>query len=159
MESFDLKQWLDDHVVPIRGNLNIIAFFWRGTPPDEVLVFLSADPAEDSDELPASWPEEAKRLIDSGFRFDCLREPKTVRIGNDGTVLFGGDGAPLVSQERVASVRLMRRENDGRSLILNIVHKNQSALTATKEVEYFFSLFDTDPFSVLERYGTRFGEA
>lgn len=163
MADFNLKKWLDDRVVPLLvRELRIYSFFWNGSPPKDVCVFLVAGPSEKEPEQPldkSAWPEATHELIQRGFRFDALREPQVVHQNDQKFALFGGDGAPLINEDRVASARLLRREDDGINLILNVVCRYASATDAAQAVKQFFALFGKDPFTVLEEFGTRFGAA
>lgn len=159
MARFQRKQWLDDHVVPLLSGepkLEIHHPFWNGEPPEEVLILLKPLDADDE----SAWPRACHRLIkENNFRFDLLREQQQVPMGNVVFILFGGDGAPLFNDEGFASIRLLRKEEDRTSLILQVGYKYVDVPTASAGVKQFFELFDTDPVSVCQRYASVFGQA
>ena len=146
---FDMKAWLDTHVVPLLQGLKIYHPFWNGIPPKEVLVILLAQ---------QDWPAQVKRLLDAGFRFDFLREQQVIALETGTFTAFGGDGAPLFNQEGTASVRLFKRV-DGVGLILQVgcsYGKTDLAAAATKD---FYALFDESPLTVCKTFGVAFGDA
>lgn len=150
MASFEMKEWLDQHVVPLKNKSplsRIHSFIWNGSPPKEILVWLlcgdqhfvptsracgkSTELAEraikqpEQPEKPAfkphDWPDLLRRLLDKDeFRFDYLREQQMVAIGDGLVPVFGGDGAPLFSKDGMASARLFRKMEDGICLILQL---------------------------------------
>lgn len=158
--TFDMKGWLDGHVVPLtqlQPESKIYSFIWNGNPPKEILVWLLAND---------SWPELGKRLIlEDGFRFDYLREQQMVQIENGMVPVFGGDGAPLFSEDGMASMRLFRKEDDETLLILQLGYKypaqpgRKPSLVASDGVKAFFELFDESPLTVCSKYGAVFGQA
>jgi hypothetical protein len=67
MADFDLKKWLDEHVVPLTNKeprLRIYSFIWNGNPPKEVLVWLLAgcEPIAQPPE-PAGVPDEVDAQV------------------------------------------------------------------------------------------------
>lgn len=149
MTAFDMKAWLDQHVVPLLEGLKIYHPFWNGVPPKEVLVILLAQ---------QDWPQQVKRLLDAGFRFDFLREQQLIAMEGGTFHAFGGDGAPLFNQDGTASVRLFKRV-EGIGLILQVgcqYGRADRAAAATKE---FYGLFEESPLTVCQTFGVAFGDA
>jgi hypothetical protein len=149
MSDFKMKEWLDQHVVPLLAGtppLRIYHPFWNGMPPKDVLVVLMAGDASENhctqchqpkggptpgcDEGctygdnpfdPTAWPTAVKRILDTKtFRFDFTREQ--IAISHEGGLFnaFGGDGAPLFSPDGMASCRLFGKMSDGIGLIAQI---------------------------------------
>lgn len=166
LRAFDRKSWLDTHVVPLLHQeppASIYTVFWNGAPPTEVLVFLLADtqvPASAPDTPPADpWPRLVKRLLESGFRFDYLREIQLVQLEGKQVPLFGGDGAPLFDKSGAASARLFKKLEDGTNLILHIGHIYPTGLDAAVAVKSFFGLWDANPVDVCAQFSAPFGQA
>jgi hypothetical protein len=172
MSSFDMKRWLDTNVVPLTQRSpqsRIYSFIWNGNPPKEILVWLLAgdEPVDDVPFNPHAWPELVKRLIvEDDFRFDYLREQQMVQLENGLVPVFGGDGAPLISKEGMASARLFRKMDDGIALILQVgcqyppEGEMSAGQHASAAVKTFFGLFeDENPLTVCSKYGALFGQA
>ena len=162
MADFDMKNWLDQHVVPLLKEtaLEIYHPFWNGIPPKEVLVILLSQPD------PASaWPTAVKKLLDGGFRFDFLREQQAIAMESGLFKAFGGDGAPLFNAEGTASVRLFKKvggeEDSGRwvNLILQVGCKYPEGTDAALATKAFYALFEESPLVVCQTYGATFGQA
>lgn len=168
MPGFDKKRWLDDHVLPslqpdpTHPSLSLYAVFWNGHPPKDVLVFATAPPATTEPFDPLAWPSAVKRLLESGFVFDFTREQQMVK-DPDGSArliaLFGGDGAPLFDKSGACSVRLFRKIEDGRNLILQIGCRYADGLDAAVAVKAFFALFDQNAMTVCQTFAAPFGQA
>ena len=183
MASFDKKKWLDDHVASIHPQIEMYAFFWNGDPPKEVLVYCKAkrEPidrekaaeagaeaeaeaaedtgAETSEGEVATWPDLVHILIEKGFRFDATRDVQVVEVDGSKHVLFGGDGCPMFNKEGMVTVRLLRKEEDGTNLIIELGHQYEVGTGAMDAVKQLFSSFDCDPLEVPRKYGTAFGAA
>ena len=155
-DSFSMKAWLDSHVIPLLKDtgLKIYHPFWNGVPPKEVLVILIAEP-----EPPDAWPKAAKKLLEDGFRFDFLREQQVIALEGGIFKAFGGDGAPLFNAEGTASVRLFRKADDGKGLILQIGCRYADGVSAAAATKAFYALFDESPLTVCQTYGATFGQA
>lgn len=180
MAAFDLKGWLDSHVVPLTRReppLKIYSFIWNGDPPNEVLVWLHTGQDEngtvrvehdvDGKELPVreafdptAWPRAVKHLLEAeGFRFDFLREQTMVALPGGNITIFGGDGAPLYNAQGMASARLFRKEDDGVSLILQVGCQYPSGEDAAAATKSFYQSFEESPLEVCKKHGTTFGQA
>jgi hypothetical protein len=155
MADFDMKTWLDEHVVPLLSDtgLKIYHPFWNGVPPKEVLVILLSDPSPQS-----AWPKAAKHLIEAGFRFDFLREQQAIALEGGIFTAFGGDGAPLFNEEGTASVRLFKRVG-AVNLILQVGCRYSDGIVAAAATKAFYGLFEESPLSVCQTYGATFGQA
>lgn len=156
MADFDMKAWLDQHVVPLLVDtaLKIYHPFWNGMPPKEVLVVLLADPTPED-----AWPTATKKLLEVGFRFDFLREQQLIALEGGTFKAFGGDGAPLFNNEGTASARLFRKEDDGTNLILQIGCKYPDGASSALATKAFYAQFEESPLSVCKTYGATFGQA
>jgi hypothetical protein len=177
MAAFDLKRWLDDHVVPLTKRaipLNIYSFIWNGDPPKEMLVWVHAgtSPASasaegeasfsesDVDFDPHAWPRAVKQLIEEdNFRFDFLREQIMVALPEGTISVFGGDGAPLFNKHGMASARLFRKEEDGVGLILQVGCQYPSGEEAAAATKSFYGQFEESPLELCQKFGTVFGQA
>jgi|SRR5690606_1698569 len=166
--SFDQKAWLDANVVNagVLGEgqrLQLYSVLWNGSPPKEVLVFLRAGkPVEGEEGALAgdeTWALHVKRLLEAGFRFDFLREAVAVRVGNQIVPIFGGDGAPIFSKNGMVSVRLIRKCDDGRLLILQIGAKFSDGIEAAAAVKAFFGQFGENALQICHTYAAPFGLA
>lgn len=149
------KEWLDKNVVPLlKGTaLSIYSFLWNGSPPSEYLVWLN------SPEKSPLWGRDTKKLIvEDGFRFDYVREPQAVALDGGKITIFGGDGTPFIDEKGMVSVRLFKKMEDGKNLILQV-----SCLLAPAEsgatIRGFYELFDMNPVEVTSTYGTQWGQA
>lgn len=107
---------------------------------------------------PAAWPVAIKRLLDAGLRFDFTREPQTVPHDGGLIVIFGGDGAPLIGEAGMVSVRLWIKVGTV-GLILQVGCKYSGALDAAAAVKAFFGLFDDQPVQVVAKFAAQFGAA
>jgi len=156
MTDFDMKTWLDTHVVPLLAphGLSLYHPFWNGVPPKEVLVILLAQP-----EPASSWPAAIKALLEQGFRFDFLREQQLIPMDSGMFPAFGGDGAPLFNPQGTASVRLFHKREDGVNLILQVGCRYASGEEAAAATKAFYALFEESPLSVCQTYGATFGQA
>lgn len=138
--AFELKPWLDQHVIPLLAGPPPAIFhaeLHQGASPGgptAIMVFLRA--AE-----PSEWPALAKRLLESGFAFDYLREHAVVRVGEQLATVFGGDGTPFFNKEGMAMVRLFKKVDD-RVLLLDVGGKYENVNAAKDGVKAFFALFD-----------------
>lgn len=177
--NFDMKKWLDTHVVPLtqqHAPSHIHSFVWNGAPPKEILVWLLAGkPTEASgieEEVPFNpddWPTLVHGLIEKdGFRFDHLREATRVPVMGQLVPIFGSDGAPLLSRDGMASVRLAKRQDDGINLILQVgshypgdpEHDIEPAAAAAQGIKALFAKFDgVEPLEVCRKFGAVFGAA
>jgi hypothetical protein len=156
---FNLKAWLDQHVVPLLAPELLLHSVLTNLPPgapgpQAVLVWLLA-------REPAGWAPALKRVLERpGFSFDFLRAPQ--RAGADlqhAVTLFGGDGAPFFNQSGAAMARLYRRCDD-LDLIVEIGHRFPSVQAAAAAVKSFFALFEgVNAFDVIERHKPPFGLA
>jgi hypothetical protein len=158
-EAFDLKRWIDAHVLPILEpdpRLQLHSVLQNRPPgalaPVAVAVWtLSA--------APDGWAPAVKRVLElPGFSFDFLRAPQLVTgPGQEPITLFGGDGAPFFNRSGGAMARLFRRCGDI-DLILEIGHRFPSAEAAAAAVKSFFHQFaDENPFDVIKRNQPPFG--
>lgn len=182
MAAFDLKSWLDAHVVPLTKHtipLHIYSFIWNGSPPNEVLVWMHTGPSLDYEEAeledlkhrdqtghapppfdPGAWPKAIRMLLEEEkFRFDFLREQTLVNLPGGTVTIFGGDGAPLYNAQGMASARLFRKEDDGVSLILQVGCQYPSGEEAAAATKGFYQSFDESPLEVCQKFGTTFGQA
>lgn len=158
--SFDIKNFIDREVVQsgVLGSadganaLTIHSLLWNGNPPKEVLVFLVA-----GDAVP--WGHHVKRLLESGWRFDFLRDLAVVVLEGKRVAIFGGDGAPYFDPSGQSSVRLWRKCDDGRQLILQVGAKWPSGTDAAAAVKAFFGLFESGPLEMVAKYAAPFGSA
>jgi len=166
MSDFDMKKWLDSHVVPLLNqepNLRIHHPFWNGMPPRDVLVIAMAGELEENSDQefdPSAWPRAIQRLLQTdGFRFDFTREQ--IAISHEGGIFnaFGGDGAPLFNPEGLASARLFRKEDDGIGLILQVACRYPNGTDAAAATKTFYGLFEENPLEVCQKYGAVFGQA
>jgi len=155
--SFDIKKWLDQHVVPLLAGepqALIHSELHRGDPPEEVLVFLQA-------KEPGTWPLLAKRILEtSGFSFDYLREQAMVRVGDSIVNIFGGDGAPFFNKNGMALARFYKAIPEGDrhiGLILDVGGKYETPGLAADAVKHFFSLFEISPLQVCADHRPTFG--
>jgi hypothetical protein len=157
-----MKEWLDKHVVPFLSappphpTLTIHSFIWRGSPPEEVLVWLLADPAS-----PTDWQIAVRRLLEkNGFSFDYTREGTAVNLNGTLVSIFGGDGAPFFNKAGTAMCRLFRRERDGTNLILDVGCRYGNVMAAKEAVKGFFGQFDGEnPVELCARFAPKFGAA
>lgn len=167
--AFNLKQWLDDHVVPVakadpKIPLTIHASMHNGSPPKEILVFLLAG-HEDPEFDETHWPQAVKRLLEAGFKFDFTREVQLIPINGAMVPIFGGDGTPLISPTGMASVRLFRKFEDGVGLVLQVgcqykpAGDHSAGHRAAAGVKTFFALFEKDPVTVCQTFSAPFGQA
>jgi hypothetical protein len=168
MPTFDKKEWLDKHVVPLLEGtppLTIYHPFWNGIPPKDVLIVLMAGGDADNWE-PTAWPAAIKRLLDDHkFRFDFMRDHQAITFDGGVFNAFGGDGSPVYDQTGLARCRLFRKAEDGIPLIVEVSCKykpteeldaGKHAAAATKA---FYGLFDCNPLEVCQKYGAIFGQA
>lgn len=167
MATFDMKKWLDSHVVPLLNDeLKIYSFIWRGDPPNEILVWLLAGPTREQqkEQEPLDhtiWPRAIQRLVQNeSFRFDFTREQQAVKTA-DGAVItiFGGDGAPLYNQEGSAAARLFRKEDDGVNLILQLGCFYPDGKDAAAATKGFYEAMGGNPLELVERFGAVWGQA
>jgi hypothetical protein len=151
-----MKGWLDEYVVPLLKDtgLKIYHPFWNGMPPKEVLVVLLSEPSPSD-----AWPTAIKKLLGGGFRFDFLREQQAIALEGGIFKAFGGDGAPLFNAEGTASVRLFKKMDDGKNLILQIGCKYKDGAAAAQATKTFYGLFEESPLTVCQTYGATFGQA
>ena len=144
------KDWMDKNVIPVKGDLKIVSFLWKGDGPEEVLTFLEG---EDHN----MWCSEVKRLLqDEKFAWDFHRDPAP-HPHNEKTIMFGVDGAPFINKKHHILCRLFKKVEDGTALILDISTKTDSALKATNALKEFFDSFNGEnPFTLFQ---PNFGEA
>lgn len=163
MDLENKKGWLDEHVVPLAQKHSLSFYagpFWSGNPPTDVLVFLLAQDDE-------AWPQAVHDLLkQDDFRFDHMRDVVAVQVepGAPPTTLFGGDGTPIYGTDGMASVRLIRKENDGTNLIVQVGRQylpksEEGGKKAASAVKGLFALFEDDPFEVIRTFGAQFGQA
>ena len=178
--SFEMKKWLDQNVVPLTRKhvpSKIHSLIWKGTPPDEILVWLLTGDDQEATATeggstpfnPKFWPTLVHKLIvEDGFRFDYLREHVTVPVNGEAVSAFGCDGAPLVGKNGMASVRVYRKMDDGIGLILQIGSKYpgvpelkyEPAKAAAQGIKDLFARFEgVDPLEVCSQYSVAFGAA
>ncbi len=157
--SFELKAWLDSHVVPLLRpdpplelHSVLVNQAPRAAQPDAVLAWALS-------KAPEGWAPAAQRLLESaGFCFDFTREPQLVALAPGRTItIFGGDGMPFVGANGMAMVRLFRRVEDGVDLIIEVGHLFPDGKAAVAAVRAFFEQFGQDPAALLARYSPRFG--
>ena len=158
--SFDLKLWLDRHVVPLLGPESSLALHsvLQNRPPSAerpvaILVWTVS-------KEPQGWAPAIKRLLaQPGCYFDFCRAPQTVPVAPDRSIwLFGGDGAPYVNAAGMAMARLYRRCDDGIELIMEVGHRFPTGAAAAAAVKDFFALFEgTAPLELVARYMPLFG--
>ena len=157
---FDLKPWLDRHLVPLLGT----------EPPLELHSILQDRPQSAKQptailvwalsKSPSGWAPAVKRLLEqSGFYFDFVRAAQIVPLAPGQTItLFGGDGMPFIGQNGMAMSRLYRRCDDGIDLIMEVGHRFSTAESAAAAVKAFFAQFDgTDPLELVARFRPAFG--
>jgi hypothetical protein len=154
-----LKAWLDAHVVPLLLGpppVTIHSFIWRGSPPEEVMVWLLARPED-----PLDWQLAVRRLLETeGFSFDYTREAMAVNVNGVMVSVFGGDGAPFFNKEGMAMCRLFRHEKDGTNLILDVGWHGGSVMLAKEAVKGFFLQFEgVNPVELCAKFAPRFGQA
>lgn len=158
---FDLKRWLDAHVVPIlrpEPALDLHSVLVNQPPdasrPDAVLLWALSRTGPD-------WAPALKRLLETGgFSFDFTRAPQVVAVAPDKTItLFGGDGMPFIGESGMAMARLHRRGEDAVDLILEVGHRFPTGKAAVAAVRSFFEQFGADPMQLLAKYAPRFGRA
>src|SRR4051812_16157938 len=108
---FDLKRWIDAHVVPLLNPEPPLEFHSvlvnqppDASRPDAVLVWALSKTG-------AGWAPALKRLLETdGLSFDFTRAPQLVAVApGKTTTLFGGDGMPFVGKNGMAMARLHRR--------------------------------------------------
>ena len=158
----DQKPWLDAHVVPlcsaspkllIHSAIHQESASGEGGAPriSEILVWLLA---EDGD----GWPLAVARLLEGGFFFDYFREAALVPLTPERTVqIFGGDGAPFIHTNGMASVRLWKRIAEVNT-VLEVGHVYPAATAAAAAVKRLYSHFEgISPMDLLARYRPPFG--
>ena len=160
--TFDLKAWLDKHVVPLLSGeppLELHSVLQNSAPgaqaPDAVLVWALSKTGD-------AWAPALRRVLERpGFSFDFLRAPQAVQVSPDQRiVIFGGDGAPFIGKNGMAMARLYRGCDDGISLILEVGYRFPRSEDAAQAVRAFFALFDkVEPAELLARYRPLFGAA
>jgi hypothetical protein len=107
---------------------------------------------------PGAWPIAVKALLDAGFKFDFTRDIQMVRTDNGIVPIFGGDGAPQIGKNAMASVRLWGKL-ESVAVILQIGCKYPTALDAAAAVKAFFGLYGDDPRVVCQKLAVPFGAA
>lgn len=145
--SFEIKPFLDRHVVPLLGGqASIVSFLWK---EDMVLVFL---------EVPAAnWPSYVKALLDGGkHTFDYLRGPEPAVVGGQRLVLFGGDGAPFITNKGRVVCRLHHRPDGERDLVLEVATPLGRPGLGPDVVKAFFAQWEGEP-SPLTRFRPEWG--
>jgi hypothetical protein len=158
--EFDLKPWLDRHLVSVLGSeltLHAVACCQspRRSHPDSVLVWVLANAA-------ANWAPAVRRLLEQcGFSFDFMREAQLIPIpGSRALVAFGSDGAPFVCKSGMVTTRLFRKGTDQPDLLLEVGHQFPSAEAAIQATREFFRQFDdASPDQVLQMFSPVFGAA
>jgi hypothetical protein len=163
--TFEQKPWLDRNLIEAGvlgegGRLHLHSVLWNGAPPKDVLVFLLAG-AADGDKVVGdeTWGSHIKRLLELGFRFDFLREAVAVKVDNQLVPIFGGDGAPIFGKNGVASVRLIKKLEDGIYLIVQVGAQFKDGIDAAQAVKAFFGQFGENAIQICQTYAAPFGLA
>lgn len=158
---FDLKRWLDAHVLPLLRPdppLALHSVLVNQPPgvsrPEAVLVWALSQTGP-------GWGPALRRLLETGgFSFDFTRAPQIVAVAPGKTItLFGGDGMPFIGKNGMAMARLHRQGEDGVDLIMEVGHQFPTGKAAVAAVRSFFEQFGADPAHLMAKYAPRFGAA